>query len=102
VKSTVISADMKLKGDIDSIGLLVVMGHVHGKSSCEQVYVAPEGQYKGSIKSKQVSVAGVFDGQIKSQEVLFKNTAIIDGEVNCKKITIEDGAVVNATISMNK
>ena len=99
-KPTVVASDMKLTGQISSGGLLSIHGVINGESTCEQSFLAQGASFKGVLNAKTAVIAGVFDGEMRSHEVVLKATSVVDGVIICQKIIVEDGAIINAKITM--
>ena len=60
--------------------------------SAETLQTFDSSNIKGNINSSNVSVGGVLKGNIKSDKIKIKSTADVDGVLNQKNLSIEDGA----------
>jgi len=100
LKPTVVAPDMKFTGQISSGGLLSIHGAINGETTCDQSFLAEGANFKGVLNAKTAVLAGVFDGEIRSHEVVLKATSVVHGVIICQKIFVEDGAIINAKITM--
>ena len=50
--------------------------------------------FKGNIKSKNASLGGKLKGNVNSDQNNIKKTANIDGVLNQKTLSIEEGAIL--------
>lgn len=91
-----------IKGDIESKGGFRVEGQVIGNIHTEgKVVVGETGYVEGTITCESADFEGKFSGQLKISSVLsLRATAHIEGEVETEKLSVEPGAVFNATCKM--
>jgi cytoskeletal protein CcmA (bactofilin family) len=79
--------DGQLVGDFESTGKLVV---------------GPTGSVLGTIVCENCDIEGKFEGKIQVSETLtLKEGAFVKGEVICGKLSVEQGAIFNATCNMS-
>jgi cytoskeletal protein CcmA (bactofilin family) len=95
VKSTppsIISADLRIVGDLSSDGEIQVDGAVDGDIRTKSLLVGQTAQIKGEIVADSVHVHGTVNGQIKSRSVNLAKTAHVVGDVLHEDLAIETGA----------
>jgi cytoskeletal protein CcmA (bactofilin family) len=95
VKSTppsIISADLRIVGDLSSDGEIQVDGAVDGDIRTKSLLVGETAQIKGEIVADTVHVHGTVNGQIKSRSVNLAKTARVIGDVLHEDLAIETGA----------
>ena len=51
-------------------------------------------RYKGNIKSKSASLGGKIKGNVSSDQINIRKTADVDGVLNQKSLSIEEGATL--------
>jgi len=97
-----ISAGTVITGDIEAKGGFRIEGTLNGTLKTEgKVVISKGGLIKGDLDCQSADFEGTFDGKLNVLETLMlRSTAIIDGEVNAGKLSIEPGASFNATCSM--
>jgi cytoskeletal protein CcmA (bactofilin family) len=91
------------------IGTLSVDGDVHIEGRLEgevsatgEVSVHSTGTARAQIAARDIVINGTVDGSAVAQHgVSIGETAIITGEVRSARLRVDEGATVNATISMN-
>jgi cytoskeletal protein CcmA (bactofilin family) len=97
IPPTIISADVRLLGNIISDGMVDIDGRVEGNVTSETVYIRENGVITGDITTgTAVHVFGTVHGVIKSPKVCIYPSAHIEGAILHKSLTIEDGAYVDA------
>lgn len=97
-----ISAGTLITGDIEAKGGFRIEGTLNGTLKTEaKVVISKGGIIKGDLDCQNADFEGTFDGKLNVLETLtLRSSAIINGEVNAGKLSIEPGATFNATCSM--
>ncbi len=77
-------------------------GHFAGEITSENTLVVGEtGEIEANIISQTVIVSGAINGDVKAgRKVVIHKTGTVSGNVDSPSIVIEDGAVLNGTITM--
>ena len=90
------------KGGIESQGSFRIEGKVIGNIKTPgKIVVGKTGYIEGQIECENADFEGEFKGELKVAKLLtLRATAKIEGEVFADKLSIEPGAVFNATCSM--
>ncbi|MFD0931690.1 polymer-forming cytoskeletal protein [Psychroflexus salinarum] len=90
------------KGGIESQGSFRIEGKVIGNIKTPgKIVVGKTGYIEGQIECENADFEGEFKGELKVTKLLtLRATAKIEGEVFADKLSIEPGAVFNATCSM--
>jgi len=91
---SIISADLKITGDMNSEGEIQVDGTIDGNIRTKVLLVGETAQVKGEIVAEKVYVHGSINGQVKAQEVNLAKTAHVVGDVLHENLSIEAGAVL--------
>lgn len=98
---SVISEECYFQGTLDLQGSVRVDGKLEGNvDNATYVTVSKSGFMKGNISAKGVVIIGTLEGDICADSVEILSTAKINGNVRSKKILIEGGAQVNASIKV--
>lgn len=95
VKSTtpsIISADLRIVGDLSSDGEIQVDGAIDGDIRTKSLLIGETAHIKGEIVADSVHVHGTVNGQIKSRSVNLAKTAHVVGDVLHEDLAIETGA----------
>lgn len=90
------------KGSIESQGSFRIEGKVIGNITTPgKIVVGKTGYIEGEIECANADFEGQFTGELKVKSLLtLRSTAKIEGDVFTDKLSIEPGAVFNATCSM--
>src|SRR5260370_24465670 len=84
-----------IKGELSGSEDIYVDGQVEGNIhlSGNNLTIGPNGGVRADITAKNVTVGGTLDGNIVAGErTEFRKTAVANGDVQTKRIAIEDGA----------
>jgi len=96
VQGTVIKGDISSKTDFRLDGILI-----GNYESTSKLVIGPAGEVQGDIKCVNIDIEGKFSGKLEASELLgVKSTAKIKGEVIVGKLSVEPGAVFEATCEM--
>ena len=89
---SIISADLKIVGDLSSAVDIQIDGSVEGDSKSRSVTIGEAALVTGSISGDTVRVCGSVNGQIKGQTVTLDKTAKVNGDIHHQSLAIEPGA----------
>lgn len=97
-----ISAGTIITGDIEAKGGFRIEGILNGTLKTEgKVVISKGGIIKGDLDCQNADFEGNFEGKLNVLETLtLRSSAILEGDVNAGKLSIEPGASFNATCSM--
>jgi cytoskeletal protein CcmA (bactofilin family) len=98
-----IGKSVSIKGDLSGSEDLYVDGQVDGtiQLSGNSLTIGPNGRVHASISAKNVIVGGTIDGNIQASErTEFRKTAVVNGDVQSKRIAIEEGAFFNGKLEI--
>lgn len=94
---TIIEGNIKTEGDIRIDGK--VNGNIISKG---RLVCGPASEIIGDIICINGNIDGMVRGNIQSSEVLkITKTANLDGNITTKKLIVEEGAMIQAKISMS-
>lgn len=103
--NTIIGVNVFIEGSIRGEGDLVIDGTVKGKIELAKHHltVAPNGQVEAQIQAGNVTVSGNLIGNIEAlDKVTITKEADFNGEIKAKRISVEDGAMLRATIELER
>ncbi len=89
---SIISADLKVIGDLHCAGDIQIEGTVEGDIKSQTVTVGEGALVSGSVYGQTVRVSGNVKGQIEAQSVTLAKTAKVTGDVVHETLSIEAGA----------
>ena len=98
----VIEASTKIVGDIVSKADFRVDGTVEGNiTTMGKVVIGKSGKISGKLNCSNADVSGSISGQIQISETLsLMSESYIQGDITTAKLSVEEGAQVDATIVM--
>ena len=92
VLPSVISADMKITGAVESRGDLQVDGTIEGDVSSRNVSISGSAVVRGSVSADSARVSGTVKGGITAKTVTLTSTAKVEGDIVHQSLAIETGA----------
>ena len=88
-----LSSGVKIKGSITFQNELVIDGTVQGKIKSNGVLTVEEnGDVRGEIKTKSVTVYGKVHGTITAERCELKSKCTLEGDLKAARLIIEEGA----------
>jgi len=89
---SIISPDLKIKGDLHCAGDIQVDGHVEGDISSRSITIGEAAQIHGAISAESIRICGAVNGQVKGTTVTLAKTARVTGDMLHQTLSIEPGA----------
>lgn len=98
---TVIGSSIKVKGNFQGKGNIVIEGMLEGSVKTEaNLFVGEEARVVANIESIDSSIHGEVHGNIKSKGYLaIGKTAKIFGDIQYTEISVEKGALINGQLA---
>ena len=94
VAPSIVSANLRVTGDLESEGDIQIDGFVEGDVRSNSVTVGEHAVVCGAILSQTVRVAGTVKGQINGKTVELARTAKVTGDIVHESLAIEAGAFI--------
>lgn len=92
VPPSIVSADLRVVGDLTSKGEIHVDGNIEGDIRCQVLVIGQSGMVTGQIFADSVRVHGTLTGQIRARSVFLAATARVVGDISHESLAIEPGA----------
>ncbi len=92
VEPSVISADLKVIGDLHCAGDIQIKGTVEGDIKSRTVTVGEGAHVEGALYGESVHVSGSVKGHIEAPTVTIAKTAKILGDIYHESLSVEAGA----------
>lgn len=89
---SIISADMKIVGSIESAGDVQIDGTIEGDVASRTLTVSDTAIVRGSVSADTVRVSGSVKGGINAKSVTLTRTAKVEGDIVHQALAIESGA----------
>ena len=98
----IIESSTKIVGDIFSEADFRIDGIVEGNvTTSGKIVVGKSGKINGKINCSNADISGSISGKIEVNEVLsLMSESLIQGDIVTGKLSVEEGAQVEASISM--
>ena len=91
-KTSVLLSDVTIKGNIVEKERLVIDSKVEGDITADKLHTHSGAKIEGNISSSDVILGGVSKGNVNSDIIKIRSTADVDGALNQKNLSIEEGA----------
>ena len=95
---SLISADLKVVGNLDSDGDLQIDGQVKGDIKSHSVTVGEGAIVTGSITADTLRISGSVDGTINGTTVTIAKSGKVKGDIVHQTLSIEAGATIEGQI----
>jgi cytoskeletal protein CcmA (bactofilin family) len=85
-------------------GDLRVQGSMEGEATLSgDLHVESQGTVKAKLQARNVSVRGQLEGEITAKEwLVVAGSGTVTGAVKVARLVVEDGALLNGTITMER
>ena len=93
-KISTLLSDVSIDGDIVEKDKIIIDAKVNGDIKSGDVHTHSNSIIKGNIKSKKASLGGKLKGNVSADKIDIKKTGDIEGVLNQKTISIEEGATL--------
>jgi cytoskeletal protein CcmA (bactofilin family) len=92
---SIISADLRIKGTIDSEGEVQFDGKMEGNLRSASLIIGEKAVIDGDIVANDVTIRGRVNGNIRARMVKLSGTAHVKGDILQKSLSVETGAVLD-------
>ncbi len=99
----VIGPSISLKGELSGEEDLMIQGRVEGRIELKKnhVTIGRNGQLKGDIYGKVISIEGEVQGNLFGEEkIVIRESAVVRGNMRTPRFSLEDGAKFQGSIDM--
>ena len=101
-KISILLKDVSIEGDVVEKDRIIIDAKVNGDVKSDNVSTYSNSNIKGNIKSKSASLGGKLVGNVNADQISIKKTADIDGVLNQKILSIEEGATLKIKTQTHK
>ena len=91
-KTSIILSDVSIEGDLVEKDKIILDAKVSGDIKANEIETHSKSNIKGNITSKNATLGGLVKGNVNSDQINIKKTADIEGVLNQKTLSIEEGA----------
>ncbi len=89
---SIISADLKIVGDLHSGGDLQIDGAVEGDIASRSLTIGESAVVRGVLVAETVRIYGSVIGEVRANSVTLSKTARVEGDIIHQSLTMEAGA----------
>ena len=93
-KTSILLSDVSIEGDLIEKDKIVLDAKINGDIKAEEIETHQKSNIKGNISANIAAIGGQMKGNISSNQIKIKKTANIEGVLNQKTLSIEEGAVL--------
>ena len=91
-KTSILLSDVSIEGEVVEKDKITIDAKINGDIKAAEIETHSNSNINGNIKSKIASLGGTLKGNINSDKINIKKTADIEGVLNQKTLSIEEGA----------
>lgn len=102
---SVIGPTLIFKGELTANEDLVIEGQIEGSIAHQDknLTVGKQGRVKADIHAQLVEVLGEVNGNIRADKLVkLRSTAVVNGNIVCSRIVMEDGAYFSGSVKMER
>jgi cytoskeletal protein CcmA (bactofilin family) len=101
---SIISAGMRITGDIESGGVIKIDGRVDGSViGARQILLGRGGSIHGNVEADEVVIGGDVVGSVRATNRLeLQGTATVNGDIDTKSIVVMEGAQITGHVRMSE
>lgn len=101
---SIISSGTTITGDLECAGAVKVDGRIDGSvTGARQLLLGRGGSVHGNVIADEVVIGGLVDGAIVAAGRLeLQATAVVNGDIETKSITVTEGARINGVVRMSE
>jgi cytoskeletal protein CcmA (bactofilin family) len=102
---THIGKSILIKGELSGSESVYLNGELEGSVELRDgsLTVGPDGRIRANVEARNIVLHGRVDGNLYgSERVELKKSAVLVGDINTPRITIEDGAYLKGNVQIQK
>jgi cytoskeletal protein CcmA (bactofilin family) len=92
---SIISADLRIEGNLFSDGDLQIDGVVQGDILTNSLTLGEGAEVNGTIRADSVRICGTVNGKVEAKSVTLAKTALLNGDVVHETLAVEAGASID-------
>ena len=93
-KTSILLSDVSVEGNVVEKDKIILDAKISGNIKAEEIITHSKSNVIGNIKSKVASLGGKLKENVNSDQIRIKKTADVDGVLNQKTLSIEEGATL--------
>ena len=101
-KTSILLSDVSIEGDLIEKDKIIIDAKISGDIKAQEVETHQKSNIQGNIKADIAALGGQMTGNISSNHIKIKKTGNIEGVLNQKTLSIEEGAVLKIKTETRK
>tara|TARA_Y100000590_G_scaffold356705_1_gene411073 strand:+ start:196 stop:630 length:435 start_codon:yes stop_codon:yes gene_type:complete len=101
-KTSILLSDVSVEGEIVEKDKIIVDAKINGDIKSDEIITHSKSNIVGNIKSKFASLGGKLKGNVNADRLSIKKTANIEGVLNQKTLSIQEGAQLKIKTETHK
>ena len=101
-KTSILLSDIAVEGNLVEKDKIILDAKISGDIKAGEVITHSKSNITGNVKSKIASLGGKLKGNVNSDKITIKKTADIEGELNQKTLSIQEGAQLKIKTETSK
>ena len=93
-KTSILLSNVSVDGDLVEKDKIVIDAKITGDIKAEEIETHSNSNIMGNISSKNANLGGKLKGNVNSDKISIKKTAEVEGVLNQKSLSIEEGAIL--------
>ena len=93
-KTSILLSNVSVDGDLVEKDKIVIDAKITGDIKAEEIETHSNSNIMGNISSKNANLGGKLRGNVNSDKISIKKTAEVEGVLNQKSLSIEEGAIL--------
>ena len=91
-KTSILLSNVSIEGDIVEKDKIIIDAKVSGDIKAEEIETHAHSNIVGNVSSKNATLGGKIRGNVNADKINIKKTAEVEGVLNQKVLSIEEGA----------
>ena len=91
-KTTTLLSDVSIEGDLVEKDKIIIDAKISGDIKAEEIITHSKSNIVGNINAKNASLGGKLKGYVSSDQINIKKSADVEGVLNQKTLSIQEGA----------
>ena len=93
-KTSILLSDVSIEGDLVEKDKLIIDAKITGDIKADDIDAHSNSSITGNITAKKAALGGKLKGNVNSDTINIRKTAEIEGVLNQKTLSIEEGAIL--------
>ena len=101
-KSSILLSDVSIEGDLVEKDKIILDAKIRGSIEAKDIETHSNSIIEGNVNTKNAELGGKLKGNVNADRINIKKTANIEGVLNQRSLSIEDGAILKIKTETHK